>query len=180
MGGLDWGPNEDGLRWFVLEVLPRIINQVPTAGLAVLARGADQRPWLSDNRSVHILAPESSAPELFASSHVSIAPLFQGGGVRIKIPESLAVQCPVVSTHVGAEGHRLQGLAETDDAAEFAEACLRHLRNRGENRQRLRRGVEAQYGAANQARRLAGLWSLLAKTGRSSSGRSAQNVGRRR
>jgi glycosyltransferase involved in cell wall biosynthesis len=109
---------------------------------------------------VRILPPESSAPALFASSHVSIGPLFQGGGVRIKIPESLAVGCPVVATEIGAEGHDLPGLTRTDDPEAFAVACLDHLRGQRtpEAREELRAAVEARYGAAVVARRLVEFW----------------------
>lgn len=160
VGGLDWAPNEDGLRWFVHEVLPEITRRLPNAGLAVLARGADQRPWLLKNPAVRILAAEGGAAELFAASHVSIAPLFQGGGVRIKIPESLAVECPVVATEVGAEGHDLPGLTRTDDPKRFAEACLSHLETVGNATpgEDLRSVVETHYGATFQAERLVALW----------------------
>ena len=169
VGGLDWAPNEDGLRWFVQNVLPTVAQSAPGAGLAVLARGATERPWLRDHPRVHILAAEASAAELFASSHVSIAPLFQGGGVRIKIPESLALGCPVVATTIGAEGHELHGLTRTDDPVDFAAACVRHLSLKGRPGQdrALRTGVEERYGARVQADRLVALWD------RTMSGRGA-------
>jgi glycosyltransferase involved in cell wall biosynthesis len=167
VGGLDWAPNEDGLRWFVDEVFPLVLQREPSAGLVVLARGSHERDWLRDRPSIHLLPPESRAAEVFASSHVSVAPLFQGGGVRIKIPESLAVECPVVATHVGAEGHELPGLTRTDDATDFAEACLEYLtprEGREELRTRLRSAVETHYGATHQAGRLIEYWSEAART----------------
>ena len=166
VGGLDWAPNEDGLRWFVHSVLPIVVEHLPDAGLVVLARGAAERPWLVNNPSVHLLPPESRAAEAFASSHVSVAPLFQGGGVRIKIPESLAVECPVVATSVGAEGHELPGLTRTDDPGPFAEACIQYLaptEGRAELRTKLRAAVETHYGATRQAERLVGFWTELTR-----------------
>jgi len=174
VGGLDWAPNEDGLRWFVEHVLPRISKMVPDAGLAVLARGAEDRPWLQDLPSVRLLPSESSAPELFASSHVSIAPLFQGGGVRIKIAESLALQCPVVATTIGAEGHDVRGVSCTDDPIQFADACVDYLRAKSgdESTTNLREDVEAAYGASTHAKGLVALWARLMK-GRSGAPRVA-------
>jgi glycosyltransferase involved in cell wall biosynthesis len=121
---------------------------------------------LVDHSSIHLLPAESRAAEVFASSHVSVAPLFQGGGVRIKIPESLALECPVVATRVGAEGHDLPGLTCTNDPDRFADACVDYLtpvEGRGELRTKLRAAIEAHYGAAKQARRLLNLWSLTAR-----------------
>jgi glycosyltransferase involved in cell wall biosynthesis len=54
-----------------------------------------------------------------------------GGGVRLKLLEALALELPVVSTSMGAEG--LAGLSAgehcliADDTAGFAEATLRLL-----------------------------------------------------
>ena len=163
VGGLDWGPNADGLKWFVDSVLPKVVHEVPEAGLAVLARGSAEKPWLRDNPAIHLLPPESQAAELFASSHVSIAPLFQGGGVRIKIPESLALECPVVATEIGAEGHDLFGLTRTNDPGEYAAACVRYLEaaDADETRRTLRAAVQDRYSATEQAGRLIEMWASL-------------------
>jgi len=169
---MDWAPNEDGLRWFVQDVLPRIVDEAPRAGLAVLSRGASERPWLTGNPAVHIVPAEASAPALFAASQVSVAPLFQGGGVRIKIPESLALGCPVVATAVGGEGHDLPGLVRADTADDFAKACISALSRNGDAwaRAALRESLEGLYGAARCAERLVALWSETSERGKRGSG----------
>jgi len=163
VGGLEWAPNEAGLHWFVHEVLPRIHALDPKVRLAVLARGAPDRAWLRDHPSVRVLSAETSAATLFATSRASVAPLLQGGGVRIKIPESLALGCPVVATRIGAEGHTLPGLTVTDDPYQFAETCVRHATNGlgDEDRRALRNAVSAVHDAHGLARKLIGWWSEL-------------------
>lgn len=164
VGGLDWAPNEAGLRWFVESVLPLVLRDCPDATLAVLARGAKERPWLTQHPAVRILAPEQDALALFAASRASLAPLLHGGGVRIKIPESLAVGCPVVATTIGAEGHDLPGISRADDPVAFAKACVERLGGAlGQpERAALRDAVEARHGATVLAGRLIALWSELA------------------
>lgn len=163
VGGLDWAPNEAGLRWFVDHCLPRIVAKVPRARLAVLARGAAQRQWLTENPAVDLVAPEQNALGLFSTSNLSLAPLLQGGGVRIKIPESLAVGCPVVATTIGAEGHDLPGIMRADDPGTFANACADILDrpHAAHPRAGLREAVEARHGATVLASRLVGFWSSL-------------------
>jgi glycosyltransferase involved in cell wall biosynthesis len=165
VGGLDWAPNEAGLRWFVAAVLPLILRDRPDAKLAVLARGASERAWLTQNSAVRILPPEQDALALFASSRASLAPLLHGGGVRIKIPESLAVGAPVVATTIGAEGHDLPGISRADDPADFARACVQRLTAplAAADRRALRAAVEARHGATVLAERLVALWSQLAR-----------------
>jgi glycosyltransferase involved in cell wall biosynthesis len=165
VGGLEWTPNEVGLRWFVDNVLPIVLQRVPTASLAVLARGAAERPWLSQHPAIRILPAEADAPSLFAASHVSLAPLLQGGGVRIKILESLAIGCPVVATNIGGEGLALPGLTKTDDPTAFAEACVQHLAaaSDGALRARQREAVNQHHGAMVVAAKLVDNWVRLSR-----------------
>ncbi|HEY0810187.1 MAG TPA: glycosyltransferase [Longimicrobiales bacterium] len=165
IGGLEWTPNEVGLRWFVDEVLPLVLKRIPNARLAVLARGAAERPWLTENAAITMLPPEADAPSLFASSDVSLAPLLQGGGVRIKILESLAIGCPVVATNIGGEGLQLPGLTKTDDPVAFATACVTHLEASANEalRARQRSAVNEQHGAAVVADRLVHNWMRLSR-----------------
>jgi glycosyltransferase involved in cell wall biosynthesis len=60
---------------------------------------------------------------LIASAGLSVAPIFAGGGTRLKILESMAAGTPVVATSKGAEGLEVlpgQHLLIADDAAAFA------------------------------------------------------------
>jgi glycosyltransferase involved in cell wall biosynthesis len=162
VGGLDWPPNEVGLRWFVDEVFPRVLAGAPQAKLAVLSRGAAEREWLRDHPAVELVSPASDAVSLFASSRVSIAPLMEGGGVRVKILESLAAGCPVVATPIGGEGLALGGLTHTDDPNQFAATCLRHLKENGPaNRERVRADVAAVHEAGVVARKVVGFWRSM-------------------
>lgn len=165
VGGLEWTPNEVGLRWFVDHVLPIVLQRVPQAKLAVLARGAADRPWLREHPAIRILPPEANAPSLFATSQLSLAPLLQGGGVRIKILESLAIGCPVVATSIGGEGLELPGLTKTDEPAAFAAACVQHLETHADRalRARQRNVVNQQHGAAVVADKLVDNWLRLSR-----------------
>jgi glycosyltransferase involved in cell wall biosynthesis len=61
-----------------------------------------------------------------------VVPLRVGGGTRLKIYEALAMELPLVSTAIGAEGlpmeHGTHALI-ADDAPAFAEATLALLRD---------------------------------------------------
>jgi glycosyltransferase involved in cell wall biosynthesis len=168
VGGLEWTPNEVGLRWFIEQVFPQILQRVPNATLAVLARGAAEREWLSAHPSVRILPPVANAPALFRSSNLSLAPLLQGGGVRIKILESLALGCPVVATTIGAEGLELPALTRADDANAFATACCAHLAAApdAQARAQLRAAVQERNGAEVIAQRLTDNWLRLTSNSR--------------
>jgi len=167
VGGLEWPPNEKGLRWFIDHVVPRIAARCPQVTVAVLARGAEDRPWLAKNPHVRLVPPNTKAPHLFAQSRASVAPLLQGGGVRIKILESLAVGCPVVATHIGAEGLELSGVTHTDHPEEFADACAEHLVGLPDldARRRFTAAARSSHDAQLWGERLIELWLDLVRQG---------------
>ena len=181
VGGLEWAPNEAGLRWFVHEVLPLIVDRVPDVRLAVLARGADTRDWLIGNPNVDIMPARQDARRHFAASDVSIAPLLEGGGVRIKIPESLALGCPVVATSIGGEGLELPGLIQADSPEAFAAGCIERLRAAKDpgRRAAMRAAVAERHGADSVARSLIEFWRSIGtntKRGPTRSASSPQHV----
>ena len=66
-----------------------------------------------------------SAHDFINSKAISIAPLFSGSGIRIKIIESMALGKAVISTSIGAEGINIENkknILIANTALEFFEA----------------------------------------------------------
>ena len=80
---------------------------------------------------------------LWRHAAVSVVPLLAGAGTRLKIPESLAYEVPVVSTRIGAYGLEFgasEGVWQVDDPDGFAARCLDLLRAPHEGVLAARRG----------------------------------------
>ena len=133
-GSLQYRPNADGVEFFAREVLPRIRRQLP--GARLLTAGSidqDLANSFSDFEGLECLGFVDRMEEVLAQADLVVAPLRLGGGTRIKILEAFAHSIPVVATTVGAEGLAVRSgrdLLIADSAEEFAEACLRLLRDR--------------------------------------------------
>jgi glycosyltransferase involved in cell wall biosynthesis len=91
-------------------------------------------------------------------------PLRIGGGSRLKILESLAAECPVVSTRVGAEGlclvpgrHFVQ-VDAVDDMASALVQCMRDPRPMTEMARSGRQAVCQRYDWSILARKLEAIW----------------------
>jgi len=158
-GSMDWRPNEDAVLYFIDTMLPAIRREIPVASLAIVGR----------NPSAHLRAVAERAGALvsgtvddvrpwMAEAAVCVVPLRAGGGTRLKIFEALAMERPVVSTTVGAEGLALLPGREyiaADDPPAFAREVVALLRDPARRRSLGRAGrrlVEDKYSWGHVAR----------------------------
>jgi glycosyltransferase involved in cell wall biosynthesis len=103
-GLMSYYPNQQGIRWFLDEVFPKLLLKVPNARLIIA--GANPPPWLIQRSSdrVEVTGSVPDMRPMFDRAEVVIVPLMIGGGTRVKILEAQAMGKPVVSTSLGAEG----------------------------------------------------------------------------
>jgi len=78
-------------------------------------------------------------------SAVAVAPIRHGAGILNKVLEAMAMEVPVVTTSLAAEGLRVEGdsnlpLHVADDAGEFAERVVALLRDPAERARLAREG----------------------------------------
>jgi sugar transferase (PEP-CTERM/EpsH1 system associated) len=128
-GSMDWMPNEDAILHFVKEILPRIASSIPGVSLTIVGRNPS--PALTalavcDGRLTVTGRVDDVRPYVGRAA-AYIVPIRVGGGTRLKIYEAMAMERPVISTSIGAEGLPVRDGEElliADDPDEFAEAVL--------------------------------------------------------
>ncbi len=105
-GSLNYEPNRRGLNWFTAEVWPHIKNALPGAKLVVVGYGAapSDFPDLRSDPAVEFIGEVDTVPPWYHNTSLSVVPILEGSGTRVKILEAMALGNPVVSTTVGAEG----------------------------------------------------------------------------
>lgn len=148
VGSLNYFPNRNGLRWFLDEIWPRVTAGMPNVHLHVVGDMPPKGQFPSMNNVTFTGAVDSLVPYL-ESAAVSICPLIQGGGTRLKVIEALAAGIPLVSTAKGVEGLELSSgddLLIADDPAAFSSAVLAVLSDPVLARSLARRGQEAVTG----------------------------------
>lgn len=122
-GSLWFGPNSDATKWFLNEVYPRVadICNLTVAGF----KPNDTVKQLCSEKGVSLIdSPESMQP-YFESANMVLAPIFDGGGMKVKVAEAMSYGLPVVTTDHGNIGYGLKDhengfIANTAD--EFVEA----------------------------------------------------------
>jgi len=134
IGSMDWLPNEDAMRYFIDEILPILRQRIPDVHVTIVGRNpyqsllerAQPDPALTVTGRVDDVRPYIDDAVAF------IVPIRIGGGTRLKIYEAMAMEKPVISTTVGAEGLPLHDgvhLLIADDPQAFADAIVKVLSN---------------------------------------------------
>lgn len=132
VGAMDWLPNHDGMTWFVRQVLPIIRAALPDTTLAIVGRSPLPELWrLCQNDSgIVITGRVDDVRPWLAEAALVVVPLRVGAGTRLKIFEAMAMEKPVVSTSIGAEGLPVEDgvdLLLADTPEEFAGAVIRRI-----------------------------------------------------
>lgn len=123
-GSMDWHPNEDAMRYFIDEILPRLREDLPDITVTVVGRNpGDGFRAVAEQAGVRVTGTVPDVRPYVQAAAVYIVPLRIGGGTRLKIYEALAMGKAVVSTTIGAEGLPLEEgehILRADEPAEFA------------------------------------------------------------
>jgi sugar transferase (PEP-CTERM/EpsH1 system associated) len=173
-GGMNMFANRDAVEWFVDDVWPEVLRQVPQARFVAIG----QRP------SAKILAAAEAHASIEAPGHVPdvrpwvgpaavyVVPMRVGGGTRLKVLDAMAQGKAMVATRLGAEGIEAEDgrhLLLADSAADFAARVVELLRDPA---RRLtlgtaaRQRVEERYAWPVISRRLVEAYTVAIEAGR--------------
>jgi len=186
-GSMDWLPNEDGVIYFMNEILPFIRQGVPEVSLTIVGRNPSQRlrDLAAGIANVHLTGWVEDIRPFLSQAAVCVVPLRIGGGTRLKIFEAMSMEKAIVSTTIGAEGLPVrpeEHLLIADEPAEFAKSTLALLRDVERRRSMgisARELVVRNYSWRMVAKQFADtLAEVVAKSGRSATKTAGENSGR--
>jgi glycosyltransferase involved in cell wall biosynthesis len=147
VGSLQYEPNLHGVRSFAHDVLPRLRAKVPQTRFRVVGDRPDLAGELRELPGVDLRGYVADLDDALAGVDAIVAPLFFGGGTRLKVLEGFARRVPVVATTIAAEGLDVRNGVEllvADGPQRFAGALLR-LHGDAGLRARLTRAAAERY-----------------------------------
>lgn len=104
LGSMDWLPNEEGVRWLLSAVWPRVLRKRPDARLDLAGIKMPDDLMALDMPGLQVKGRVKDALKYIGQRQVMLVPLFSAGGMRVKIVEGMAMGKAVVATPIGAEG----------------------------------------------------------------------------
>jgi glycosyltransferase involved in cell wall biosynthesis len=110
VGLLGYGPNVEGLKWFINTIYGDFVKKFENAKLLVVGSSPSDEiiKICGKYRSIELYANAESLIPYYNAARVVIVPVLRGGGTRIKILEAGLTNRPVLSTAMGAYGLNLK------------------------------------------------------------------------
>ncbi|MCB0091814.1 MAG: glycosyltransferase [Caldilineaceae bacterium] len=163
-GVMDYSPNEDAALHLIDNILPHLRKEVPD--VRVLIAGRSPTPALQERARLHkevvVTGFVEDMRDYLEQAAVFVAPLRYASGMQNKLQEALAMQVPVVTTSVAANGLRVKDgqklpLYVADAPESFAQRVV-ELLNRPDEQTRLategRQYAEAHFSWTRSATQL--------------------------
>lgn len=128
----DYSPNIHGASWFVNNVLPIILNEIPSVKIMLVGRNPNHKIKKLADKNVIVTGGVDSMLPYFFRADIFVVPLFFGGGMKTKLIEMGCFSKPVVTTSSGLKGTKyINGidLYEENTINDFATRCIDILKN---------------------------------------------------
>ncbi len=138
VGSMDVRMNVDAVTWFVGSIFPKIRDQIPDVRFDIVGRSpAPEVQALGKEDGVRVTGRVEDVRPYYEQATVAVVPFRFGGGTKLKVPEAMAAEVPVVSTSVGAQGLDVESgrhLRIADEEGAFARAVTELLKHPDEAR----------------------------------------------
>lgn len=128
-GAMDYHANEDAAQFFISRILPEVRKTNPGVRFVVAGRNPSNSLLrrYAGVPGVEFTGTVGDMRSVIPQATVCVVPLRIGSGTRLKILEAAAMEMPIVSTRLGAEGldfRENEEIVLADGPQEFAEALL--------------------------------------------------------
>lgn len=104
IGAMDWMPNRDGMEWFLTKAWPEIHKTAPKFEFYYAGRNMPPEFKKIKGAGLHCMDEVPDANVFIGDKKILIVPITSGGGIRVKILESMAAGKVIVTTSTGIKG----------------------------------------------------------------------------
>ena len=160
IGAMDWYPNLEGIRWFIDKVWDKVLLKHPTAILNIAGKAMPEELKNLEKKQVFNFGEVEHAKSFMEKYPIMIAPIFSGGGLKIKIVEAMAmgkiIICnPQAATGIDAKDKESILLANSaDDFIEIINHCFANMGTQKKIGEQARIVIQQQFDLSTKANEL--------------------------
>ena len=105
-GRMDQYSNVDAIMQFCRNVWPLVKERFPEIRFSLIGNNPPQKllDMARNDERIEVLGYVDDVRSYFAGATISICPIRDGGGTRLKILDAMAMGMPIISTTIGCEG----------------------------------------------------------------------------
>ncbi len=124
--GSCFGPNENGIEWFMSEVMPQIADEgiyLDIVGLGF----EDKKERYSKYRNINVIGSVDKTDDYYYSHAIVVMPILYGAGMKVKTAEAMMFGRYIVASDEALEGYAVSGISDIkrcNNAEEYASAIL--------------------------------------------------------
>ena len=104
IGSLDWAPNQEGLKWFLASVWPKLHEEFPTLQFHIAGRKTPPEITNLNLPKVVVHGEVDDSARFLQRYPMTVAPILSGSGTRVKILDAMVSGRVVLTTDMGLEG----------------------------------------------------------------------------
>ncbi len=133
-GMMGYVPNYDGIIYFLDNIFPRIVKEIPQAKIYIVGNRPPKDLQKRASENIIVTGYVDDVRPYIRRSCLYVVPLRMGGGTRLKVLEALSMGKPVVTTSIGCEGINVtdkENVLIADDPFDFAAQAVDVLKNPG-------------------------------------------------
>lgn len=133
LGNMYVAHNKDAVSYFLNEIFPNIIKEIPDAVFRIVGRCSDEyKIELLKYKNVELTGEVDDIRKYVQECEVAVAPLTYGSGIKTKILETMAMGVPVVTNSIGTEGLGVENYKEIiseDNKKNYYKSLIELMKN---------------------------------------------------
>ncbi len=160
IGAMDWYPNLEGVKWFIDNVWSQVLLKHPTAKFYIAGKSMPDELKKLEERNIINLGEVADAKKFMEKFPIMVAPIFSGGGLKIKIVEAMAMGKIVVcnteaSTGIPVTDKKNVLLANSSAAfIEVINCCFENLKEQNQIGKNARILIEEYFSCEKKGKEL--------------------------
>lgn len=161
IGAMDWYPNLEGVKWFINQVWDAVLKQHPDAVFYIAGKAMPEELKNLNQKNIINLGEVPDARKFMENYPMMVAPIFSGGGLKIKIIEGMAMGKIVVCNAQAASGIPVSDkvnilLAESSkDFIDIINDCFKNLMQKSDIGKNARLLIDDYFNTEKKSEELA-------------------------